>query len=89
MSKLLIKLEVCEDIMYSSYKMRNGQFFLSQTIKDDRKDHATKLFNTLKHPFQAIKQPRSDGGQPDSQTARQKKRSFAPSLKSCTESDKN
>ena len=42
-SEFLIKQIVHEDVQYSSYKMRNGQF-LSRAIKDKRKDHAAKLF---------------------------------------------
>ena len=34
-----------------SYKIRKSQF-LSQDMKDKRKDRAAKLFNKLKHPLQ-------------------------------------
>ena len=35
-----------------SYKMRKGQFFLSQAKKDKRKNDTVKLFNKFKRPLQ-------------------------------------
>ena len=46
--EFLIKQVVHEDIWYFSYKMRKGQF-LSQALKDKRKDYAAKLLNKFKH----------------------------------------
>ena len=43
-SEFLIRQVVHEDIHYFSYKMRKGQF-LSQAVKDKRKDRAAKLLN--------------------------------------------
>ena len=48
--KFLIRLVVHENIKHFSYKMRKGQF-LSQDMKDERKDHDAKLINKLKHPL--------------------------------------
>ena len=45
-----IRQVVHEDIHYFSYKMRKGKF-LSQAMKDKRKDNIEKLLNKFKHPF--------------------------------------
>ena len=50
-SEFLIKLEVHEDIRYFSYKIRKGQF-LSQTMKDKKKDRTGKLLKKFKHTLQ-------------------------------------
>ena len=50
--EFLIRQIVQEDICYFSYKMRNGYFFLSLAIKDNRKDCAANLLNKLKYPLQ-------------------------------------
>ena len=47
-SEFLIRQVVHEDVWYFSYKMRKGQF-LSQVMKDKRKDCAVKFLNKLKH----------------------------------------
>ena len=50
-SEFLIRQVVHENIRYFSYKMRRDQF-LSQAMKDKRKDCAIKVLNKLKHPLQ-------------------------------------
>ena len=47
-SEFFIRQVVHENIQYFSNKMRKDQF-LSQTIKDKKKDRAAKLLNELKH----------------------------------------
>ena len=49
--KFLIKVVVHEDIWYFLYKMRKGQF-LSQVMKEKRKDCMAKLLNQFKHHLQ-------------------------------------
>ena len=51
MSEFLIRQVMHEDIWYFSYKIRNGQF-LSQAMKEKRKDHTAKLLNKLKYSFE-------------------------------------
>ena len=51
LSFFIRQVVVHEDIQYFSYKRKKGQF-LSQAVKDKSKEHAAKLFNKLKHPFQ-------------------------------------
>ena len=41
-----------EDIQYFVYKIRKGHFFLSQAMKNVRKDHAAKLLNKFDHAHQ-------------------------------------
>ena len=50
-SEFHIRQLVHEDIRYFSYKIKKGQF-LSQAMKDKRKDSALKFFNKLKHILQ-------------------------------------
>ena len=47
-SKFLIRLRVYEDIRYFLFKVKKDKF-LSQSMKDERKHHSSKLLNKLKH----------------------------------------
>ena len=49
-SEFLIRQVMREDIPYFSYKMRKGSF-LSQAMKDKKKEHAAKILNKTKNPF--------------------------------------